>query len=66
MCAAAMVVFGSIAAAAPTQASGDEGSAVLNEIDTQGAYQYYSYDPEYALVEESEPAPRLTATVGER
>jgi capsular exopolysaccharide synthesis family protein len=40
--------------------------AVLNEIDTEGAYQYYSYDPEYALVEESEPVPQLTATAGER
>jgi polysaccharide biosynthesis transport protein len=40
--------------------------AVLNEIDTEGAYQYYSYDPEYAMVEESEAAPQLTAAAGER
>jgi uncharacterized protein YkwD len=37
VCAAAMVVFGSIAAAAPTQASGDEGGAVLSEINATRA-----------------------------
>ena len=33
--------------------------AVLNEIDTEGQYQYYSYDPEYTMMEE--PAPTAGA-----
>jgi capsular exopolysaccharide synthesis family protein len=40
--------------------------SVLNGIETEGAYQYYSYDPEYAMVEESPTAPQLTATAGDR
>jgi polysaccharide biosynthesis transport protein len=40
--------------------------AVLNSIATEGAYQYYSYDPDYVVVEESAPVPQLTATAGER
>jgi polysaccharide biosynthesis transport protein len=36
--------------------------AVLNGISTDGgAYQYYSYDPEYAMVEEGADQPQLTA-----
>ena len=40
--------------------------AVLNGIETEGQYQYYSYDPEYAMIEESPANPQLTATAGER
>lgn len=41
--------------------------AVLNAIKTDGAYQYYSYDPEYAVVEETTPtAGQLTETAGSR
>jgi capsular exopolysaccharide synthesis family protein len=39
--------------------------AVLNGIETDGAYQYYSYDPEYAMVEEAAPVPQLTGSAGE-
>ena len=39
--------------------------AVLNGIETDGAYQYYSYDPEYAMVEESAPVPQLTGSAGD-
>jgi polysaccharide biosynthesis transport protein len=39
--------------------------AVLNGIETDGAYQYYSYDPEYAMVEESAPMPQLTGSASE-
>jgi uncharacterized protein YkwD len=37
MCAAAMMAFGSMAAAAPTHASGDEGGAVLDQINATRA-----------------------------
>ena len=37
VCAAAMMAFGSVVAAVPAQASGDEGGAVLNQINATRA-----------------------------
>jgi len=35
--------------------------AVLNGVEATGIYQYYSYDPEYALLEDDSDTPRLAA-----
>jgi polysaccharide biosynthesis transport protein len=35
--------------------------AILNGITTEGVYQFYAYDPEYAMLEESAPAGQLAA-----
>jgi succinoglycan biosynthesis transport protein ExoP len=39
--------------------------AVLNGVETTGIYQYYSYDPEYALIEDDTDAPRLAASTAD-
>jgi polysaccharide biosynthesis transport protein len=36
--------------------------AVLNGVEATGIYQYYSYDPEYALIEDDASTPRLAAS----
>jgi hypothetical protein len=33
-------------------------------VDASGIYQYYAYDPEYALVEDDTDRPRLATTTG--
>jgi capsular exopolysaccharide synthesis family protein len=38
--------------------------AILNGVDASGIYQYYAYDPEYALVEDDTDRPRLATTTG--